>query len=94
MYRILVHYLIGLLIGVPLGLAYPFLASWWLFLCLLIVIVAHELVGGWGFGAHWREYRYYQHILYTGFALFLIVGILLGSGAVGTALVTLGKLIS
>ena len=95
MYTHYALYLIGLLVGVLLGLAFPFLASWWLALGVLAIIVGTELIGWWGFGSeHWAEYRRSFYALYPAIALFVAVGILLGSGAIGTALVTLGKLIS
>lgn len=88
------RFIIAFLFGVCLGLVFPFLASWWLLPVIIIVLVTNELIGQWGFGSHWAGYRFSSYLLYTGTALCVIAGILLGSGDFGTLLIALGKLIS
>lgn len=82
------------LIGVILGLIFPFLATWWILAGILVVLVVNEIVGQWGFGTHWIDYRFPSYLLYTGAFVCLGVGIFLGSGHVGRLLIALGKLIS
>jgi len=88
------RYIAGLLVGIILGLLSPIFASIWSFLALLGILAANELVGRWGFGNHWNEYRFFSYALYTGFAACIWIGIQFGSGNVGALLIAVGKRIS
>ena len=94
MNSLILRYVVALLCGVVLGYIFPALASWWLLLFLFAVWLINELVGLWGFGGHWPEYRLWLYCIYTGLAVCAVIGILLGSGRVGKLLVLLGKAIS
>jgi len=89
------RYSIGLLSGVVFGLIFPTLIPQsLLFACVLGVLVGNEIVGRWGFGSHWDGYRLVSYALYTGVAVCAWIGVLLGSGKIGSLLVSLGSLIS
>lgn len=91
----LVHrYVIGFLLGLSLGLAYPALASWWLLAYLFAIFAITELIGKTGFGDHWDGYRFSSYLLYSFPCAVASLGILFGSGTIGTFLVATGKLIS
>lgn len=88
------RYIIGFLLGLVLGLIWPILASWWIISYLVAVFVISELVGRWGFGSHWNGYRFAQYLLYAFPWGIVALGILFGSGTIGSALVAVGKVIS
>ena len=86
---------IGLLAGTVLGFIFPALASLWLILlCVPCIIVITELVGWWGFGNRWHDYRGAIYIVFPAMAGCALFGILLGSGKVGTLLAAIGMFIS
>jgi hypothetical protein len=60
------RFVIGLLFGICIGLIYPSLPVFWIFVTTLLFLVANEVVGRWGFGSHWAEYRFSSYLLYTG----------------------------
>jgi len=87
--------MIALLVGVVFGLVFPNLLSTWMIIGgLVAVIIVREIVGIWGFGNHWNQYRGAGHIIHSGVAASLCFGIFLGSGKIGTLLVMFGTLIS
>lgn len=88
------RYVIGLLVGIIFGLVSPALASAWGILVLLGVLIVNECIGRWGFGEHWDGYRLISYVLYTGPVVCIWMGIQLGSGNIGTLLISLGQRIS
>lgn len=88
------RFVIGLLFGVCIGLIYPSLPVFWIFVAILLFLVVNEVVGRWGFGSHWVEYRFSSYLLYIGVVACIGVGIFLGSGEIGRLLIVVGKLIS
>lgn len=88
-------YAIFLLLGLASGFFFPASASMLLFVSILVItILATELIGSQGFGDHWCEYRITVYITYPLAIVIALLGILLGSGKVGTFLITIGTLLS
>ena len=95
MKEIVARYIIGLLAGIIIGILYPTLIPTWLFILIPFGVVAvTELIGKWGFGHRWHDYRGTGYLLHSGVAVCVLFGLLLGNGSVGKFLVWLGTLIS
>lgn len=88
------RFVIGLLFGICIGLIYPHFPFFWIFIATLLFLVANEVVGRWGFGSHWVEYRFSSYLLYTGVVACVGTGIFLGSGGIGRLLILVGNFIS
>ncbi len=90
------RYTIGLLAGIVCGFLFPKLIPSWVFLPILVAtVVITEVVGYWGFGnGHWNEYRMSSYALYSAVVVCAVLGILFGSGKIGSLLVSIGTLIS
>lgn len=94
MNSLILRYTVALLCGGVLGHVFPVLVSGWLVVFLLVFWGINELVGLWGFGRDWPEYRLSLYFVHTGVAVCVVIGILFGSGSIGKFLVLLGKAIN
>ena len=89
------RYLIGLLVGIIFGISFPTLLSVWILAATPIaIIVVTEIIGQWGCGSRWLEYRILGYLIYSGAAFATLLGVLLGNGMVGRFLVWIGTSIS
>jgi hypothetical protein len=88
-------YTLGLACGAILGFFFPAWTTWWvLILFFLGIFAVTELIVQLGFGNRLHDYRLTLYAIYAGPAMCALIGILLGSGKIGTLLITLGTLIS
>lgn len=97
MYLFIPRYIITLLIGVLIGVLIPdngFFLGVGIALAIILTLLATEFVGMSGFGNHWREYRFFIHLLYTVPIIIGCVGVLLGSGYIGKMFIWIGTLLS
>lgn len=95
MSSIIGRYLIGLLAGIIFGISFPTLLSVWILVAAPIaIIVVTEIIGIWGFGNRWHDYRSAGYLIHSGVAVSALLGVLLGNGMVGRFLVWIGTSIS
>ena len=95
MRELLPRYMIGILVGVCWGLLFPNLIPLWCYIpILLATVVITEWFGHRGFVDHWNGYRTSSYARYGAVVVCVLVGILVGSGKVGSFLIAVGTLVS
>jgi len=89
-----VRYFVGLLLGTLVGFLLVDVAPVWFLVVLLLIAGIIEAAGHYSHKSRWIQYRVSHHVFKTGFATFVILGILLSGGHVGRFLIEFGTLIS
>jgi hypothetical protein len=89
-----VRFFVFFLIGIIIGLVFKSISYSLIISVMAALLVACEIYGHYGYGRRWREYRLVSLIFYFVPIVCCSLGIVLGQGDIGRALISIGKLIS